>query len=152
MYIWQQTGNTHNYFKDILMQVSHVQQCFTRASNDFMCHVLIQNCIGRFILALFDFVSRATVVAQASVRPSVNSGFREPAAQIQAKFCGQLPIHHISRHFFFQNLQFSNFYDFFFSFPLTWDPMRAKISKDYSSYIFHLIWANFMIISQSWGE
>ena len=30
--------------------------------------------------------------------------------------------------FFFQNFEFSNFYEFF-SFPLTWDPMGAKISK-----------------------
>ncbi len=36
--------------------------------------------------------------------------------------------------------QFSNFYDFF-SFSLTWDPMRAKMSKRYSSSSFHPIWA-----------
>ncbi len=28
-------GNAPNYLKDLLMQVSHVQQRFTRASNDF---------------------------------------------------------------------------------------------------------------------
>ncbi len=49
-------------------------------------------------LALLDFVSRATVMAQASVIcPFVNSGFSETAAWIQTKFCGQLHIHYISR-------------------------------------------------------
>ncbi len=28
-------GNAPNYLKDLLIQVSHVQQRFTRASNDF---------------------------------------------------------------------------------------------------------------------
>ncbi len=28
-------GNASNYLKDLLIQVSHVQQRFTRASNDF---------------------------------------------------------------------------------------------------------------------
>ncbi len=28
-------GNAPNYIKDLLIQVSHVQQPFTRASNDF---------------------------------------------------------------------------------------------------------------------
>ncbi len=83
-------------------------------------------------LALLDFVSRATVMAQASVvrpsvrRPSVNSSFSETAAWIQTKFYGQLPIHHISRPFFFvfcffkifnfQIFAFLIFYDFFFVF------------------------------------
>ncbi len=68
------------------------------------------------LLALLDFVSRATVMAQASgVRPSVNSSFSETAAWIPTKFYGKLPIHHISRPFFcfFQNFTFSNFYEFF---------------------------------------
>ncbi len=34
-------GNGRNYLKDLLIQVFHVQQRFTRASNDNMCHVLI---------------------------------------------------------------------------------------------------------------
>ena len=72
----------------------------------------------------------------------VISGFSEIAAWIQAKFCAQLPIHHIPRPFFlfFQNFQFLNV-----TFSLTWDPMGEKISKRYSSYNFHLIWAKFMI-------
>ena len=67
-------------------------------------------------LALLDFVSRATVVAQASVvRPSVNSGFSETVAWIQAKFCGKLPIRHISGlSFFFLFSKVLNFYVFFF--------------------------------------
>ncbi len=70
-------------------------------------------------LALLDFVSRATVVAQASVvHPSVNSGLSESATWIQAKFCGKLPTCHISRPFCFSfffifSSKFSNFYDFF---------------------------------------
>ena len=76
-----------------------------------------------------------------SVSPSsVNLGFSETAAWIQAKFYGKLPMHHISRPFFLLSKFSSNFYDFF-SFSLTWDPMGAKISKRYSSSSFHPIWA-----------
>ncbi len=62
-------------------------------------------------LALLDFVSRATVR-----RPSINSGFSETSAWIQAKFCGKLYLSTISPDcfFFFQNFSFLNFYDFFF--------------------------------------
>ena len=63
-----------------------------------------------------------TGVRHPSVRLSVNSSFSETAAWIQAKFYGKLPIHHISRQFFL-------FFQIFFSFLLTWDPMGAKISK-----------------------
>ncbi len=28
-------GNASNYIKDLLIEISHAQQCFTRASNDF---------------------------------------------------------------------------------------------------------------------
>ncbi len=53
---------------------------------------------GILFLALLDFVRRATVVAQASVVRclSVNSGFSETAAWIQAKFCGKLLIRHLT--------------------------------------------------------
>ena len=40
------------------------------------------------VLALLDFLSRVTYVAQASVCPSINSGFSETAAWMQAKFHG----------------------------------------------------------------
>ncbi len=78
-------------------------------------------------------------------RPSVKSGFSETAAWIQTTFYGKLPIQHISRHFFL-NFNFQIF-TIFFPFSLTWDPMRAKISKRYSSSSF--IWSkpNFMINS-----
>ena len=70
-----------------------------------------------FQLSLLDSVSRATVVAQASiVHPlSISSGFSETDAWIQAKFCGKLPICHISRHFFsvFKSFDFQNFMIFF---------------------------------------
>ncbi len=34
-------GNASNYLKDLLLEVSHVQQCFTRASNDFHVPVVV---------------------------------------------------------------------------------------------------------------
>ncbi len=97
-------------------------------------------------LALLNFVSRATIMAQcrrhpSSIRLSVHKlRFLGNHAWTQAKFCGQLPVHHISRPFlsFFQNFQFSIFLNIF-SFLLTWDPTAAKLSKRYSSYNFHLI-------------
>ncbi len=100
------------------------------------------NCYG-FVALL----NRAIVVAQASVvRPSsINSGFSETAAWIQAKFCGYLPLHHISRPLFSfvcHNFQFSNLYDFFFLFSLTWGRIGAKMWKCYSSSTsFDMIWA-----------
>ncbi len=47
-------------------------------------------------LTLLNFVSRDTVVTQASVRrPSVNSGFTETTTRMDpANFCGNLHIHH----------------------------------------------------------
>ncbi len=53
-------------------------------------------------LALLDCVSRANAVAQVSVvRPSsVKRVFSETIQQINAKFCGKVAIHHISRPFF----------------------------------------------------
>ncbi len=103
-------------------------------------------------LALLDFVSRATVMAQASVvrrpssvRPSVRPSVRRPSVR-KLKFLGNRcmdpgqilweatypPYLQTFFFVFFLNFQFSNFYDFF-SFSLTWDPMGAKISKRYSS-------------------
>ncbi len=87
---------------------------------------------GSEFLALFDFISRATVVSQVSVvRPwSVNSGFSETTAWIQVKFYGQLPVLPISIRFlnvFFSEFQIFNFYDFFYSFSLKWDPMGEKV-------------------------
>ncbi len=57
-------------------------------------------------LALLDCVSRANAVARASVvrpsvvRPSVKRVFSETVKQINAKICGKVAIHHISRPFF----------------------------------------------------
>ena len=61
-----------------------------RINAKFCGTVAIQN-LSRPFLALLDFV-----VAQIR-RQAVNSGFSETDAWIQAKFCGKLPIHHISR-------------------------------------------------------
>ncbi len=56
--------------------------------------------IGLF-LALLDCVSRANAVARASVvRPSVKRVFSETVKQINAKLCGKVAIHYISRLFF----------------------------------------------------
>ena len=53
-------------------------------------------------LALLDCVTRANAVAWASVvRPSsVKRVFSETVKEINAKFCGKVIIHHISRPFF----------------------------------------------------
>ncbi len=57
-------------------------------------------------------------------------------AWTQAKFCGKLPIRHISKQFFFFNIfDFQFFYEFV-SFSLTCDPMGAKISKRCFSHNF----------------
>ncbi len=56
-----------------------------------------------------------------SVRPSpVDIFFSDTTESINAKFWGQVPIHHISRRFFlfFKNFKFLIFYNFF-SFSLT---------------------------------
>ncbi len=59
-------------------------------------------------LALFDFVSSATVVPQAPAirRPSVNSDFSETAAWTETKFCGKGTYPPYLQTFFplFQNL------------------------------------------------
>ncbi len=74
------------------------------------------------VLAQLDFVSGATVMAQASVvrpspvRPSVNSGFSKTAAWIQAKFCGKLTIRHTPDVFFFKIHNFLIFMIFCFVF------------------------------------
>ncbi len=60
-------------------------------------------------------MARAPVVCS-SVDPSVNSGFTEAPAWIQAKFCGKLPTYSTP---FISFLKI--FYDFFFYFSLTWD-------------------------------
>ncbi len=98
-----------------------------------------------YFLALLNFVSKATV-RPASVRPSVvcklkflGNRWIDPG---QILWVAPSPPYLQTIFFFFQNFQFSNFYDFF-SFSLTWDPMRAKISKRYSTSIFHPIWAKF---------
>ena len=72
---------------------------------------------------------------------SVNSGFSETAAWIQAKFCGKLPIRHISSFFlifffFLVDFLFSFFSIFFFFVFVNMGPMGAKISKCYFSHNF----------------
>ncbi len=63
-------------------------------------------CFRPRFLALLDCVSRANAVARASIvrpsvrRPSVKPVFSETVKQINAKFCGKVAIHHISRPFF----------------------------------------------------
>ena len=96
-------------------------------------------------LALLDCVSRANAVVQASVvvviRPSIKHVFSETVKQINAKFCGKVAIHHISRYLHissFQNFGFLNFSELF-SFSLTWDPTPPTITILFQpdvSYIF----------------
>ncbi len=84
--------------------------------------------------------SRATVVTRASVRPFIKNVFSELIKQINAKFGGKVPFHHISRPFlclFFKNLVFLIFYDFF-SFSFIWDHMGEQNSSDILSESAHL--------------
>ena len=88
-----------------------------------------------FFLALLDCVSRAIAVAPSSVRPSsIKRVFSETVKGINAKSCGKVAIHHISRPFF-PILKILDFLilTIFFLFSLTWNPMGVKISKRYSS-------------------
>ncbi len=88
-------------------------------------------------LALLYCVSRATVVAQASViRLSVNSDFSEAAA----KFYVKLHIHHICRRvfsffYFFKIFKYLRFFLF-----VNMLPCGSKISQRYSSYSFYPVW------------
>ena len=85
-------------------------------------------------------VSRSIVVTRASivVRMSV---VQDTTEIINAKFWGQIPIHHISRIFFifFKIVNFYFFFLRFFSFSSTWDHMGGKISNDISSESTHHI-------------
>ncbi len=98
-------------------------------------------------VALLDHVSRAsaTVVAWVSIHPSsLNSGFSNIAALIQAKFSEKLPYPPYLQtifFFFFKIFSFQIFMIFFLLLllSLTWDPVGAKISKLYSSNM--KIWA-----------
>ncbi len=94
---------------------------------------------SRLFLALLDFSAELlSWCRRPSVCPSVNSGFLETVTWIQAKFCAQLPQspcppYPQSIFFFFQNFQFSKFYDFFLiSLTSVTVNMRANISKRYS--------------------
>ncbi len=86
--------------------------------------------------------SRVTVIAMASfvrhpsvvVRPSVEPVFSDAAKWINVKFWGKVPIHHISRPFFFSSKYLIfDFCNDFSSFSLTWDHMDWEISNDISS-------------------
>ena len=94
--------------------------------------------IAHFIfLALLDFVSRATVMAQVPAirRPSVNSDFSETTAWTEAKFCGKGTYPPNLQTFIFS---FFKIYDFqiFTFFSVNKDPMGAKTSKRYFSHSF----------------
>ena len=98
---------------------------------------------GISILALLDFVSRATVVVQASVvclsavHPSVcKLSFSETAAWIQAKVCGVDPSPPYVQAILICFLKNFNFQIFTIFFAFVY--MGSKISKSYSS-IFHPI-------------
>ena len=80
-------------------------------------------------------------------RPSVNLGFSENAAWIQAKFGAKLPIRHMPKPFFFfifSKFLIFIFLRFFFSFSLTADPMGAQISKRCFSHNSDRFHPNFM--------
>ncbi len=87
-------------------------------------------------LALLCATAQQSYCRHAGVRrPSVKPVFSELVMQINAKFGGKVPFHHISRSFFlfvFQNFAFLIFYEFF-SFSSTWDYIGEKTSNDISS-------------------
>ena len=94
--------------------------------------------------ALLDFVSRATVVAQASVVCAssilpLTEGSQKPLPGSRPNVMeSYLSTISSDVFIFIQKFHLSNFYDFF-SFSLTWDLIGAKISKRSSSYNFHPI-------------
>ncbi len=92
-----------------------IHRCFVSCLSNVHVYALC-----KVFLALLDCVSRANAVAQASVvrRSSVKCVFSETVKQINAKFCGKVAIHHISRPFFsvFKNFEFLNFNELFFIF------------------------------------
>ncbi len=62
------------------------------------CFRVVKLTFSAFFLALLDCVSRANAVAQ-----SVKCVFSETVKRMpnaNAKFCGKVPIHHVSRPFF----------------------------------------------------
>ncbi len=101
-----------------------------------------------FSLALLDFVSRATVVVQASVvRQSVVRKLRfcrKPLHGSRPNFVGRTlstisPENFLSVLFFSKCSIFKFLRFYFVLFSLTWDPRGANISKRPSSYIFYSI-------------
>ena len=84
-------------------------------------------------------VTRASVVLPSSVRPSVRPSvkpvFPETVKRINAKFWEKLPVHHMSRTFFFQNVKFWIFANFFVVF-VNMGPYASK------SFRRHLLWKN----------
>ena len=98
------------------MQVSHVQQRFTGVSNDF-CVPRANIESYREFLALLDCQQSYCDGVWRRRPSSVNSGFSGAAQWTQAKFCGQLPIQHISRPLFmFSKFSIFKFLRFFFRF------------------------------------
>ena len=87
-------------------------------------------------------VTRASVVRPSVVRPSVKLVFPETVQQINATFGGKVPFHLCPDHFlllllFLKISHFLFFYDFFFSFSLTWDHMGEQTSNDISPMKLH---------------
>ncbi len=81
-----------------------------------------------------------------SLRPSINSGFSETAAWIQAKFYGKLHTRHISRQFFFfwQFFTFEILTIFFFVF-VNMGQYGSKSFKRYFSHSLTRFQPSFMI-------
>ena len=108
----------------------------------------------RLLLALLDFVSTATVVAQASVvrpsvvRPSVrvlSPVSQKPPHGSRPNFMESYLPYLQTLFFFFSKFLIFKFLLFYISFSATWDIMGANISKRYFSHSFGPISTNFMI-------
>ncbi len=92
---WRCANQAHHYAAMVAFTVELPSISLYNSANRFPRHTYIS------FLALLDCVSRANAVARgAVVRPSVKRVFSETVKQIDAKFCGKVAIHHISRPFF----------------------------------------------------
>ncbi len=128
----------HTYFQPLGMGIiSHI--LYLQLHCISACHVYcpITNFVRRISPTVHRHFSSVRLCQQsycrgAGVRPSINSGFSETSAWIQAKIYRKLTIHHIFRHFFFLNIHFSHKFSrlFFFVF-VNMGPIWKAGSKNF---------------------
>ncbi len=102
-------------------------------------------------LALLDIVSRATVMAQASVISPLTQVSQKPLHGSRPNFMeSYLP--YLQTIFSFFKIFYFHIFTIFISISLTWDPNGAKISKHYFSHNFDPISTKFMTNMIVMGE